>query len=222
MSAAALLSELNARGFRLIANPPAVRVIPGSRLTDADRQAIRACKAELLRLLTQPEPPPKPEPPPTVKASPSPSWLCPHARVVWQCGGCTVAYLAEYDRLRDLGASPDEAESRALASLADAPAALSTTTAPTPAPPAPLRAPLTRPEPELEPAVAAELARVWPEAERLGWPHSLIFGNRFWPVEARGLACLLDTGDRLGAVTRDFIAIVKKDGAVQRYRKCHA
>jgi hypothetical protein len=52
MNAAYLIADLQARGIRLIPNPPKLAVEPASKLTDDDCAAIRAHKAELLRLLT--------------------------------------------------------------------------------------------------------------------------------------------------------------------------
>lgn len=52
MTAQTLLDTLTQRGVRLIPDGTAIVVNPASRLTDADRQAIRAHKAELLRVLT--------------------------------------------------------------------------------------------------------------------------------------------------------------------------
>jgi hypothetical protein len=45
------LNSLNARGLRLIRDGDGLIVKPASKLTDADRQAIRQHKPELLRLL---------------------------------------------------------------------------------------------------------------------------------------------------------------------------
>jgi hypothetical protein len=55
MDAAAVLADLRYRGIVLIPNG-SDRLIarPGSRLTDADREAIRRHKSELLQLLTSP------------------------------------------------------------------------------------------------------------------------------------------------------------------------
>ncbi|MGD0950043.1 MAG: hypothetical protein ABSA52_21780 [Candidatus Binatia bacterium] len=53
MTAQTLLEALTARGVQLILDGSGIVAKPASRLTDADRQAIRACKAELRRLLEQ-------------------------------------------------------------------------------------------------------------------------------------------------------------------------
>lgn len=54
MSAASLLQHLQAAGLALDAQGDRVIVRPRSLLTDADREAIKANKAELLELLTGP------------------------------------------------------------------------------------------------------------------------------------------------------------------------
>jgi hypothetical protein len=51
MTAQALLDTLAQRGVRLVRDGTAIVVEPASKLTDADRQAIRRHKAELVRLL---------------------------------------------------------------------------------------------------------------------------------------------------------------------------
>src|ERR1700730_17092501 len=51
MDARALIEDFSRRGIRLIPNPPRLTVEPASRLSDADRAAIRASKPELLRIL---------------------------------------------------------------------------------------------------------------------------------------------------------------------------
>jgi len=47
-----LLSNFQARGIRLIPEGSSLAVEPASRLSDADRAAIRQAKPELLRILT--------------------------------------------------------------------------------------------------------------------------------------------------------------------------
>ena len=53
-SAAGLLADLSARGFAVAAAGDGLRVTPAGRLSEADREAIRAHKAELLALLLTP------------------------------------------------------------------------------------------------------------------------------------------------------------------------
>ncbi len=52
MDAVRLIEDFRARGIRLIPEPPKLVVEPASRLTDADRQAIRALKPALMELLS--------------------------------------------------------------------------------------------------------------------------------------------------------------------------
>jgi hypothetical protein len=54
MEIQSLLENLKARGIRLSTNGQRVVVEPASRLTDQDREAIRAAKPELLRALSDP------------------------------------------------------------------------------------------------------------------------------------------------------------------------
>jgi hypothetical protein len=51
MTAGALLDTLAQRGVKLVPDGNALIAQPASKLTDADREAIRAHKAEVLRLL---------------------------------------------------------------------------------------------------------------------------------------------------------------------------
>jgi hypothetical protein len=51
VNATALLERPTALGFSLTLAPGGVRVTPASQLTEEHRQAIRACKPELLALL---------------------------------------------------------------------------------------------------------------------------------------------------------------------------
>jgi hypothetical protein len=51
MNVEAIIADLTQRGIRLIPDPPKLGVEPASKLTDADRKAIRAHKSELLTVL---------------------------------------------------------------------------------------------------------------------------------------------------------------------------
>ncbi len=53
--AVSLVESLSRRGIRLTPNPPKLTVEPASKLTDADREAIRQHKPALLALLTAPK-----------------------------------------------------------------------------------------------------------------------------------------------------------------------
>jgi hypothetical protein len=50
-TASMMLADFQARGIRLIPDPPKLSIEPASKLTDKDRGAIRQHKAELLALL---------------------------------------------------------------------------------------------------------------------------------------------------------------------------
>jgi len=58
----------------------------------------------------------------------------------------------------------------------------------------------------------------------LGWPAERLWGNRFWPASARGLAALLDPADTIGTVSADSIVVIKGDPRKtnQRYRRFDA
>jgi hypothetical protein len=71
------------------------------------------------------------------------------------------------------------------------------------------------------PEVKQELERIWPEAERLGWPQQRIWGASFWPAAGRGLAAVLEPEDRVVEVTNDFITIVKRDGTRSHFMRCN-
>lgn len=68
----------------------------------------------------------------------------------------------------------------------------------------------------LHPDVVREIGRIEDEASRGGWTHGRLWGAEFWPVEARGLAALLDPGDQL-SVEPEHILIIKADGSRQRF-----
>jgi hypothetical protein len=53
MNVEALIADFSRRGIRLIPNPPKLSVEPASKLTDQDREAIRAHKSDLLACLRQ-------------------------------------------------------------------------------------------------------------------------------------------------------------------------
>ena len=74
MDAVMLLSDFRRRGIALVANGEKLTVRPVSRLTDADRAAIRSAKADLLRLLSLPEDPGPEFAPPTTPRD-DPPWL---------------------------------------------------------------------------------------------------------------------------------------------------
>jgi hypothetical protein len=87
----------------------------------------------------------------------------------------------------------------------------------------------------LDPAVEAELTRIWPLAEVLGWSHERIWNAHFWPntpEHPRGLAAVLHPGDEpeppdsVAEVTRDYLVIerteillVKVNGVITRHER---
>jgi TubC N-terminal docking domain len=164
MSIESLLAGLVERGIRLIPDGDRLVVEPASKLSDDDRRAIRAHKAALLTLLSQPK---------IDNDSVGPAWVASSARG------------------RDV--FDDE--------------------------PGHERPGVHRDSIALE--VRQELERIWPEAERLGWPQQRIWGASFWPAADRGLAAVLDPKDRVVEVTNDFVTIVKRDGTRAHFMRCN-
>ncbi|MGO9268250.1 MAG: hypothetical protein ACLQBA_25750 [Candidatus Binataceae bacterium] len=79
--------------------------------------------------------------------------------------------------------------------------------------------PASRQPAPLDPAIAAEIGRIEDEALAIGWSHARLWGADFWPVEGRGLAALLDAGDQIGAVTADYIEILKVERHLLRFQR---
>jgi hypothetical protein len=87
----------------------------------------------------------------------------------------------------------------------------------------------------LNPVIEAELARIWPLAEALGWSHERLWNAHFWPntpEHPRGLAAVLHPGDEpeppdsVVEVARDYLVIertevsfVKTDGVITRHER---
>ena len=76
-------------------------------------------------------------------------------------------------------------------------------------------------------AQAAEIIKIENEALRLGWPLGRLWGSKFWPVELRGLAAVMDPGDLIVAVEADVINIRRPNPhgggySELKFRKCHA
>jgi hypothetical protein len=78
------------------------------------------------------------------------------------------------------------------------------------------------PRPKVDSEVAAEISRIETQAQRLGWPNQRLWGSAYWPVEARGLAAVLDRGDRIAEVTDEYLVIEKSDmrRTYQRFFRC--
>lgn len=60
MMAQEIVEDFQRRGIQLIADPPKLVVQPASKLTDADRAAIREFKPTLLKLLSKDDPASRP------------------------------------------------------------------------------------------------------------------------------------------------------------------
>ncbi len=69
-----------------------------------------------------------------------------------------------------------------------------------------------RPAAQIDPAIVSKIKRVEAEALRLGWNPARLWNFSFWPHTAknpRGLASVMDPGDRVVEVTADCITIEK-------------
>ena len=75
-------------------------------------------------------------------------------------------------------------------------------------------------EHHIDASVGAEVLRIEPEALHLDWNLERLWGARFWPVNLRGLAAVIDPGDSIGIVTTDFIEIIKADWRKTRQTFC--
>jgi hypothetical protein len=76
--------------------------------------------------------------------------------------------------------------------------------------------------PSIDPAVEAEIARIWPEAQRLGWPRERIWNPDYWPhtVERpRGLASVLEPGNTIIEVGDCHITILSQRRYLQPFPK---
>ena len=73
------------------------------------------------------------------------------------------------------------------------------------------------------PAIYAELERIRPAAEQLGWSRERIWNANFWPRSAEHpcwLASLLESGDRVVEVHTDHLVFTKADGRARlRFRR---
>lgn len=194
MDAQAILQDFARRGIRLIPNPPKLAVEPASRLTDTDRDAIRRYKADLLALLSRPATAPSiqestaatpPATPPTQHRSmPAPSASLVGPRVLDAMRRGREAEAREQTREQDV--REDEVDRIAQADG-------------------------WRPPVAIPPETVAEIARIEPEALRLGWRPERLWRFEFWPHSAeypRGLASVMTAGDRIAEVTSDCIVIV--------------
>lgn len=77
------------------------------------------------------------------------------------------------------------------------------------------------PDAHIPAAVATEIRRIEAEALALGWRAERLWRRTFWPhthLDPRGLASVIDAGDRLIDVTADSITIEKSDNRRTRQR----
>ena len=63
----------------------------------------------------------------------------------------------------------------------------------------------------IDSAIAAELTRIEREALRLGWLPERLWNSGFWDPWPRGLAAVMEAGDRIVEVNGDFIAIERRN-----------
>ncbi len=84
--------------------------------------------------------------------------------------------------------------------------------------------PVIEPDPRIDPRIEAEIRRIEPEALRLGWSETRLWGSAFWPISARGLVAILDPTDRIVGVDSECISIAKNDRSrtVRRFSKFDA
>ncbi len=73
-------------------------------------------------------------------------------------------------------------------------------------------------QPLIPPEVRRKIEGIEGEARRLGWPAELLWSAGFWDCP-RGLAAVLDEDDQIGAVTPDFIEIVKMRRDLLRFQR---
>ncbi|TYO95149.1 hypothetical protein [Desulfallas thermosapovorans] len=80
---------------------------------------------------------------------------------------------------------------------------------------------MSRPAPKINPKVAARIRAREAEALAAGWAFGDLWESRFWHLVNRrnrpGLAALMRPGDKLGAITKDYIEIVHRSGAVNKF-----
>jgi hypothetical protein len=84
-----------------------------------------------------------------------------------------------------------------------------------------------QPSAKIPAAIATEIARIEVRAISLGWDRGRLWNFAFWPHrgnEPRGLASVMDSGDRVVEVFADHLVIEKNDTgeARQRFWKCQS
>jgi hypothetical protein len=210
VTAEVIIADLGQRGIRLTPAGDGIAVEPASRLTDADRQAIRAHKVELLTLLR-------------VQAGANGGKG--HDGACCRCGyrvydaervfcpacGAELAKAHSIARLDAERCNTGGADTKAGERADELPAA------PQPNTPARVIVPDSR-HPLIAPEVRAKIEAVEAEARRLGWPPELLWSSGFWD-SPRGLTAVLDTADEIVEVTQDHIAILKIKRDLLRFRR---
>jgi TubC N-terminal docking domain len=148
-----IVADLAERDIRLMPDGNALVVEPASKLTEDDRQTIRAHKPALLELLS--------------RRPIEPDVECDEQDNAVQ-RGCNYAPSS--------AVTPIEHQ--------DGPA-----------------------QRRIEPAIAAELERIEGQALALGWSHERLWNSGFWYPWPRGLAAVMDAGDRIVEVTSDYMRV---------------
>lgn len=70
----------------------------------------------------------------------------------------------------------------------------------------------------IPPAIRATIEAIEADARAKGWPPELLWNAEFWG-SPRGLAALLDEGDAIVEVATDYIAILKIEWNILRFRR---
>ena len=86
-------------------------------------------------------------------------------------------------------------------------------------------APIARPaakKQQIDIQVREELGRWWPQLRVMGWSEERIWSAEFWPhmpEHPRGLAGVLQPGDRILFADADVVHIVTRNGSTLKFRK---
>lgn len=74
---------------------------------------------------------------------------------------------------------------------------------------------------QFDPRIKAEIRRIAPDAIARGWTSELLWGQEFWNImngENRpGLAACMRPGDKITAVTEDYIEILRGEHRTRFY-----
>jgi TubC N-terminal docking domain len=77
------------------------------------------------------------------------------------------------------------------------------------------------PSAEIPTAIASQIKRIESQAFALGWRSERLWNFQFWPDrggQPRGLASVMDPGDRVVEITREFVLIEKSNSRRDRLR----